>query len=294
MKAKTTARGFLYGGMASCLAEGLTIPLDVLKVRMQLQGEQGQKMYRNTFQAVVDIARLEGIGAFLKGLKPALLRQGTYGTCRVGLYAPIKQLIGVHDASDDVFWRKVIAGMLAGSVSAAIFNPTDLIKVRMQVDGMRPNHSPPSYKGVVDATVSIVRGEGVTGLYTGVGATASRAAVVAAAELASYDEVKQRLRMYYGEGMQLHLMSSLIAGFMATAASSPFDVIKSRVMSQPLDPLTGQGLWYRNISDCWVKSILAEGPMFMWKGFWPNYLNKGPTVVLFFMFYERIRLFCDG
>ena len=68
------------------LPEGITIPLDVLKVRMQLQGEQGGKRaYANALQAVGQIYRSEGAAAFAKGLKPALLRQATYGTMRVGL-----------------------------------------------------------------------------------------------------------------------------------------------------------------------------------------------------------------
>lgn len=313
MDAKTPARGFLYGGLASCLAESMTMPLDVLKVRMQLQGEQKKQIYGSTWQALVQIKKKEGASAFFKGIKPAVLRQGSYGTLRIGLYAPMKTQFGVVDHCDGMLWRKVCAGMLAGSVAAFVCTPFDVIKVRMQADGMRLD-APPSYRGVSHAFSSICEFEGVRGLYTGVAPTTIRAAVVAGSELVSYDEIKLRilrasraqlsssetnpyhslqLLNFHEDGFSLHLVSALAAGLLATIASSPFDVVKSRIMSQPLNPVTGQGLWYKGMTDCWLKSFRSEGVFFMWSGFWPNYFNKGPTVALFFILYERLNIVGD-
>jgi hypothetical protein len=339
------------------------MPLDVLKVRMQLQGEQGKRQYRSLRSAAVEIARSEGVAAFFKGLRPALLRQATYGTLRIGFYAPAKRAMGAPSDEEillsdarlggDGLRRKLAAGMLSGSLAAFVCNPTDLIKVRMQADGMRARGPSaavsPSYRGVWHAAAEIVRREGWLGLYTGVGPTTYRAAVVAAAELVSYDEVKLHFMMraippssealggstgslgtngahvrasgrtadaratgtmentawrtaffraygllgFHNDGVALHAVSGLVSGLMATVASSPFDVIKSRVMSQPLCPNTGRGLWYSGMVDCWVKCVRREGAFFMWRGFFPNYLNKGPTVVLFFLLYEQVRLFGD-
>ena len=42
--------------------------------------------YRNTFHALISVGKEEGISALYKGLKPALLRQATYGGLRVGFY----------------------------------------------------------------------------------------------------------------------------------------------------------------------------------------------------------------
>lgn len=358
MDAKTPFRGFVYGGLASCLAESCMMPLDVLKVRMQLQGEQGQRVYRHVGDAAIKIGRTEGWSAFFKGLKPAILRQATYGSLRVGLYGPTKQMLGVssnevhlrrrvsnsgtvQDSTETNVFRKVLAGILSGSLAAFICNPTDLIKVRMQADGMRSSSTGstiPSYRGVFHAASTILRKEGLRGVYTGVGPTTTRAAVVAAAELVTYDEVKlyflrksllpetenlienislrREKRKYitsdgvvlgpireflyktYGtlglhqDGTPLHIASGLVAGLTATAACSPFDVIKSRVMSQPLNK-QGRGLWYSSMFDCWAKCLKTEGIVFMWRGFWPSYLSKGPTVVLFFILYEKIRILGD-
>ena len=131
MDASTVTRGYIYGGVASCLSEAVMHPMDVVKVRMQLQGEHNvvicllfvcfasffspscldyqtiepsslltyhlQRQYKNTFHAFSRIWKTEGPIALYKGFKPAVLRQATYGTFRIGLYAPMKRFFGVHD-----------------------------------------------------------------------------------------------------------------------------------------------------------------------------------------------------
>mmetsp|Transcript_644 Transcript_644/g.2269 ORF Transcript_644/g.2269 Transcript_644/m.2269 type:complete len:325 (+) Transcript_644:120-1094(+) len=292
MEAKSPVRGFVYGGLASAIAEAVTIPIDVLKVRMQLQGEGGSaRQYRNTLDAAFRIARSEGAGAFVKGLKPAVVRQLTYGSLRFGLYSHCKELYGVPaNSMQAVPLRKALAAMTAGGVAAFVCTPIDLIKVRMQAHGM-PGHAPlPAYRGLAHALVSIVRQEGALGLYKGVGPTSLRAAAVAAAEIASYEETKlfTLRRQWFSDGVRLHLLAGVLSGLVASAVSSPFDVVKSRLMSQPFDQ-RGVGLHYAGMVDCFAKSWRGEGIRFAFKGFLPICLNKCPTVVLLFVLYEQIQ-----
>lgn len=269
------------------------MPLDVLKVRMQLQGRAGtERVYSSTLDATFKIFRAEGPSAFFKGIKPALLRQSTYGTMRVGLYPPAKRALGVpEDSRAAAPLRKIVAGVTTGAFASAVCNPTDLIKVRMQAEGMGASGPAGSrYRGIVHAARSVVREEGWRGLYKGVGPTTGRASIVAAAELGSYDEIKMLfLRNGANEGIKLHLATAALAGVCATAASSPFDVVKSRVMSQPVDS-RGRGTMYNGMFDCFRKCIRTEGINFMWRGFFPNFLCKGPSVIIFFVLYEQFKL----
>lgn len=296
MDAQTPFRSLLYGGLAGAMAESITIPVDVVKVRMQLQGEGGSaRQYRNSFDAFRTILAKEGPLALTKGLKAAAIRQLTYGSLRFGLYAQFKESLGVSKRHDSALGRKLLAGVTSGGMAAYICNPADLIKVRMQADGMRPDASSQQYRGVVHAATSIVKHEGFRGLYKGANPTSARAAVVAASEIVSYDEIKVLFlrRGWLQEGVPLHLVSALISGFVATLCSSPFDVVKSRLMTQPFDS-NGVGLQYRGMLDCFVKSFRHEGVRFAFKGFWPNYMNKGPSVLLLFVFYEQLRKLGDS
>lgn len=61
--------------------------------------------------------------------------------------------------------RKLLCGALAGSISQTLTYPFDVLRRKMQVTGM--NELGVKYNGAVDAMFSIVRTEGVKGLYRG-------------------------------------------------------------------------------------------------------------------------------
>merc|ERR1711862_899766 len=133
--------------------------------------------------------------------------------------------------------------------------------------------------------------EGVLGLWKGVGPTIGRATALAAAELSTYDEVKaqfKRREIIAQDGLFLHTSTALVSGFVATVASSPFDVVKSRVMAQPIDA-SGKGTLYRGMIDCFVKSVRSEGPLALYRGFWPNFGRVVPRVTIVFIVMEQLK-----
>ena len=106
-------------------------------------------------------------------------------------------------------------------------------------------------------------------------------------QLATYDVFKTMLiERAWADNVVTHTVSSLAAGFVACTVSSPADVIKSRVMSQPLHS-DGTPKYYKGTLDCLTKSIKADGVFSLWKGFWPNHLRLGPNVVLLFVSFEQ-------
>jgi len=287
---------FLFGGIASCSAETATIPVDVIKVRLQLQGELGAaRQYNGVLDGAMHIFRAEGISGFYKGLAPALLRQATYGSIRFGLFEPLKDMVrtgkeGEIGGAPLPLWKKVVAGAGSGAISSAVCTPTDVIKVRMMADSAGTR-----YKGIKEAYLSIAESEGIRGLYAGVSPTVQRATLVAAAELASYDEIKQRIIKsgLMGDDLSTHFTASFAAGFIATIVSSPSDVIKSRVMNQPVGP-DGRGLTYSSTWDCLTKSIKSEGVTSLWAGFWPNFCRLGPHTIVCFVVIEQCRSVWSG
>jgi hypothetical protein len=58
--------------LSLCHPAGIvTTPLDVLKTRLMTQGTTGR--YKNLVDATIQIARTEGLGAFMSGWQPRLL-----------------------------------------------------------------------------------------------------------------------------------------------------------------------------------------------------------------------------
>ena len=132
----------------------------------------------------------------------------------------------------------------------------DIIRVRLQAQGKPQPGQTPRYNGFRHAFVSILKKEGITGMYRGTTPTVQRAMVVTATQVTAYDHTKHTIlnHGWMEEGPKLHILSSMIAGFMVAVTSSPVDVIKTRVMHQ-----TVAGNDYVNETLCHPLTHLAGG-----------------------------------
>ena len=65
---------FLLGGVSTSCACLFSNPFEVIKTRMQVQGEQGAQIraFRNSLHAFYTILKNEGIYGIQKGLGPAI------------------------------------------------------------------------------------------------------------------------------------------------------------------------------------------------------------------------------
>lgn len=129
---------FVLGGMAAVGAGFFTNPLEVLKTRMQLQGElqaRGQHVvhFRNIFHAAVVVARTDGVLALQNGLVPALWTQLFLNGLRLGTYqfADSHGLIR-NKQGEVVFYKSVIWGSIGGASGAAVCSPFFLVKTQLQ------------------------------------------------------------------------------------------------------------------------------------------------------------------
>ncbi|KAJ8544056.1 hypothetical protein K7X08_025674 [Anisodus acutangulus] len=308
-------KGFVEGGIASIIAGCSTHPLDLIKVRMQLQGESPATV-PNLRPALafhsgatnihipaptvapprvgpvavgVKIIQQEGVAALFSGVSATVLRQTLYSTTRMGLYDMLKQKWTDPDNGNMPLSRKILAGLIAGGIGAAVGNPADVAMVRMQADGRLPMAQRRNYKSVVDAITQMSKSEGVTSLWRGSSLTVNRAMLVTASQLASYDEFKEMIlrKGLMKDGLGTHVTASFAAGFVAAVASNPVDVIKTRVMNMKVEP--GMAPPYNGALDCAMKTIKAEGPMALYKGFIPTISRQGPFTIVLFVTLEQVR-----
>ena len=120
---------FVLGGIATCGACLFTNPLEVVKTRMQLQGElkaRGQYAvhYRHAAHAVYTIAKNDGILALQSGLVPALWYQFFMNGLRLGTYQVLVNLGFTTDKHGNIsFLQSVLAGAMAGCVGSAVGSP---------------------------------------------------------------------------------------------------------------------------------------------------------------------------
>ncbi|CAM6126577.1 unnamed protein product [Calypogeia fissa] len=299
-------KGFIEGGLASIVAGSVTHPLDLIKVRMQLQGEIAApasyllagispsnlqtRQSGNALAVGRQVVQTEGVMALYSGVTASILRQVLYSSTRLGLYEVIKSQWTSSSGDKTLpLHKKIAAGLIAGGIGAAVGNPADVALIRMQADGRLPMHQRRNYAGVGDALVRIIRQEGVASLWTGSGPTVQRAMVVTASQLATYDQVKDSIikQQIMPDGLPTHVTASIVSGFVTSVASNPIDVIKTRIMNMEVQP--GQKPPYSGALDCAVKTISKEGPMALYKGFIPTVSRQGPFAVVLFVTLEQVR-----
>ncbi|KAL1331597.1 hypothetical protein HN51_048862 [Arachis hypogaea] len=277
----TVFNHFGTSGLSVAVATAITHPLDVLKVRLQMQlvGQKGP--LTGMGQLFLSVVKNEGPKSLYSGLTPALTRSVLYGGLRLGLYEPSKHACDVTFGSSNVL-VKIASGMFAGAISTALTNPIEVLKVRLQMNP-EMNKSGPIVE--LQRTVSE---EGIKALWKGVGPAMTRAAALTASQLATYDETKQLLVRFASleEGFHLHLISSTVAGILSTIVTAPIDMVKTRLMLQRASK--GSRL-YKSGFHCAYQVLLTEGPMALYKGGFAIFARIGPQTTITFILCEELR-----
>jgi len=272
---------FVFGGLSGMIATCVIQPIDMVKVRIQLQGEGGKGAAvesKNPFKVFKSVVQNEGFGKLYAGLSAALLRQATYTTARLGLFRTISNSMQ-KDKEPLPFWKKSVAGLLAGGIGCVFGTPADVALVRMQADGKLPPEQRRNSKHVGDALVRIVKEEGVAkGLFAGNVPVIIRASMLNLGMLATYDQALESLKQVTSNETAVSVGAKLISGFAASAFSLPFDFVKTRIQKQVRRP--DGTLPYRSFLHCCTTVIKEEGPMAFYRGFWTYYARIAPHAMI--------------
>ncbi|XP_030926239.1 uncharacterized protein LOC126692462 [Quercus robur] len=167
-----------------------------------------------------------------------------------------------HDGLE--FWQFMIAGSIAGMVEHMAMFPVDTLKTRMQAIGAGGSF-PVQHIGVRQALGSILKLEGLAGLYRGIGAMGLGAGPAHAVYFSVYEWCKEVLSDENRNNSAAHAVSGVFATVASDAVITPMDVVKQRLQlkSSP----------YKGVVDC-VKRVLTE------EGFGAFYASYRTTVVM--------------
>ena len=127
--------------VAAFFAEFVTYPLDLVKTRLQIQGEGVSQVtrsqYRGMFRTMAGVVREEGITRLWQGCTPGLARHLIYSGVRMNLYDVLRSQHRAQLERELRLGDRAVLGMVAGGVAQWASSPADLIKVRMQMEGRR-------------------------------------------------------------------------------------------------------------------------------------------------------------
>ena len=252
-------------GISVGVANVCTAPLDMIKVRMQTSIEK-----KSIVGTGLEIVRREGIHSFWRGIGPSIARGFFFGGARLGLYTPIKQILSKDKPS---FTEKLLAGSLSGGLAAGVTSPIELLKTRLQ--------SRKDNVGVIEIIKTIVKNNGIRGLWKGCVPSLLRSSLLTASQCAVYDESKRIITRHVqvDEGVKLHVCASLLSGLMTTTITNPLDVIKTRMF------VDGS----KTIMSCIHEVYHARGLQGFMMGWNASYIRLGPQTMLIFVMAEWLR-----
>ncbi|XP_026576321.1 solute carrier family 25 member 35 isoform X1 [Pseudonaja textilis] len=268
---------FFLSGVAACGACLFTNPLEVVKTRMQLQGELRSpgtytRHYRNVFHALYTIGRVDGLAALQRGLSPALFYQFGFNGIRLGAYGIAESKGYIYKLDGQISpLRATLAGALAGAASAIV--------------------SSPLYLGMFHALSGIHKEHGVLGLWRGAISSVPRVMVGSSTQLSTFSFSKQffnNLEIFPKDSWLIALCAGMTSSFVVAIAMTPFDVASTRLYNQPIGP-DGQGMMYKGLLDCLAQIIRTEGFWGAYKGVGASYFRIGPHTILSLLFWDQIR-----
>ncbi|KAI0322992.1 oxaloacetate carrier [Amylostereum chailletii] len=290
----TTAEGFALGGVAASIAVTFSNPAEVMKTRMQLQGELtkggGKKVYNNVLDCFAKTWRHEGLKGIQRGLPPAYAYQILLNGSRLGFYEPfrkaINRMVGFSPL-DQVPVTSVAAGAASGAVGASLGNPLFLIKARMQAySPSLPVGAQHYYKSSWGALKTIYQKEKFRGLVRGIDAAILRTAMGSSVQLPTYNWTKNQLvsrGILPDKNIWTYLASSSVSGICVLIMMQPADTALTRVYNQPTKIMPNGkivGLLYRNPIDCLWKTFKTEGPLAWYKGSTAHFLRIAPHTII--------------
>jgi solute carrier family 25 oxoglutarate transporter 11 len=285
-------RPFLIGGMAGSSATCCIQPIDMVKVRIQLQGEgTGGAITTNPLKIGAQIIKSDGVAGLYKGLGAAILRQCTYGTTRLGVFRSLTDYLKPANgtAADIPFLQICGASLVAGGVGALIGTPADAALVRMQSDATLPIDQRRGYKNAFDALFRMAREEGLAGFFSGASPTVFRGLLINLGMLTTYDAFKGYLGEYLGgyDSQSTRFVCGALSGWCAATVSLPADFVKTRLQKMRKGP--DGSVPYKGLFDCISKTVANEGPMAFYQGYPTFVIRITPHIMLTWVFMDNYK-----
>ena len=256
-------------------AKTILQPLDLIKVRLQVQDGRGANEYRGVVHAVQRVVKEEGVVGLYRGLTPNLMAAGvSWGTYFFS-----------YNQFKDFFKRRVLSHLpppsdpsappihvqlgplthltcaaASGALATTLTNPIVMVKTRLQLQGKEVADARAAaaaaaaagggegvlrsrpYTGMVDAFSRIVREEGFFSLYRGLGPSLVLVSN-GSLQFMAYEELKELCIVHLvgrEEQLKSHhffLMGGLAKIFSATV-TYPFAVTRSRLFARNPHPTT--------------------------------------------------------
>eukprot|EP00898_Chlorokybus_atmophyticus_P007189 jgi/Chlat1/7471/Chrsp6S07476 len=289
----------LFTGLSAVL-----YPITVVKTRMQvLNGDGLQPRSTSTLRTVQQIARIEGAAGFYKGFTTVIMGSIPARVVYLSILEVMKDVVGklmppgINEVTSAGI-TNAVAGLTSSMATQLVVVPVDVVSQRLMVQG-GVGGTQAKYLGGSHAFRTILRHEGIPGLYRGFGASLITYAPSSSVWWGAYGASQRGIwRLLYSAGwsetespsrsavVAVQTSASLCAGACSAFVTNPLDVIKTRL--QVLEMAHGQKPTFFQTGRDLIKQ---EGLKGLTRGLGPRWASSslwGTAMITTYEFLKRI------
>ncbi|KAK4170689.1 mitochondrial carrier domain-containing protein [Triangularia setosa] len=293
-------KGFVAGVFSGIAKLAVGHPFDTLKVRLQTSSSS---RFSGPLACLSSTLRNEGVFGLYKGATPPLVGWMFMDSVMLGSLTFYRRII--HDnffphyrnPNDPNLPKNVtrlptyahgLAGILSGATVSFIAAPVEHIKARLQIQ-YSSNKSERLYSGPVDALRKIYKHHGIRGIYHGLGATLLFRGCFFF-WWGSYDVFSRWMRNHTSwSAPVINFWAGGLSAQVFWVMSYPSDVVKQRIMTDPLGGELGDGeRRFRRWKDAARAVYRENGPRGYWRGFLPCFLRAFPANAMALVAFEGV------
>ena len=265
------------GGLAGITGVTATFPLDLAKTRLQKQViAQGQlPKYKNMLQTVKVVGAEEGLAGLYSGYKVNVSFIVFEKAVKLVCNDIFRMTLTDKKTGKISLISECLAGASAGAMQSAITTPMELLKIKGQVAASQNKQF-----NTIQVMSQILKQEGPIGFYRGWCSTLVRDVPFSFIYFPLYANLKNAEAFGQGKSFLGNLSAGMVAGMVAGGASTPFDVVKTRLQDLPAD--AEKMSWAACVKDTYQK----EGTKSFFKGTGPRMVYIGALFAVAQGFYE--------
>ncbi|XP_077084177.1 mitochondrial glutamate carrier 1 [Siphateles boraxobius] len=270
----------INGGIAGLIGVTCVFPIDLAKTRLQNQ-QNGSRIYTSMSDCLIKTIRSEGFCGMYRGAAVNL----TLVTPEKAIKLAANDFFR-HQLSKDghklTLVGEMLAGCGAGTCQVIVTTPMEMLKIQLQDagrieaqknligrhgggGGAKANVVQRKSPTALQLSRDLLKDKGITGLYTGLGATLLRDVPFSIIYFPLFANLNSLGRRNTDGSAPFYIsfLSGCLAGCTAAVAVNPVDVLKTRLQS------LARGCHdetYSGMKDCVRKILRHEGPSAFLKG----------------------------
>lgn len=261
----------LAGGLACALSTSVMHPLDTMKTRVQAS--------TLSFPEVVSKLPQIGLQGLYRGSIPAILGQFSSHGLRTGIFEAIKLLLTNVSPTLPEIQVQSLASFCSTILGTAVRIPCEVLKQRLQAG---------IFNSMGEAIVGTLHQDGIQGFFRGTGATLCREVPFYVAGMSLYAEGKKAAQNSLRRDLEPWetIVVGALSGGIAAVVTTPFDVMKTRMMTAPQGLPVSMQMVAFNI-------LRQEGLLGLFKGAVPRFFWIAPLGAMNFAGYELAKKAMD-